>query len=276
MDTVLSGNDLELLIGPGRPVVIIGNRISTRNNPRLAKAAEERDMSPFVAEAQAQVHEGAQVIQIELEGQNIDEAQVLPRVVKAISQKVPQPICIKTQNPQALAAAIDASDGKPLVNAITATVKSLKELLPVAFEKMAPVITIGDNDTGLPYEYEGLPIDFDVDLELARLVLRQALSAGIPREEIILGVRSKALADDPNAAVSTLDLIEYLARIEQINFVFETDALVQGLDESEKAGQVLIALAISKGVTCVIADPAKVKKTIDMVNLAMNKQLIEH
>ncbi|MBN1314624.1 MAG: dihydropteroate synthase [Anaerolineales bacterium] len=272
MDTIISGSKSELVIGPGRPTVIIGNRIRIEKNPRLAKAAIELDMQPFVVEAQAQITEGADVIQIDLEGQAIDEARVLPEVVKAVSKAVPNPICIKTQNPQALAAAIDLCSGKPLVYAITAEIKSMKEILPVAFQKEVAVITVGDNETGLPYEYKGLPIDFDEDLELARLVFRKALSVGIPRQDIILGVRSKSLADDPKAAITTLALIEYLARIEQINFIFDTGDLVHGLDESEKVSQVLITLAISKGVTCVIADPVVVKSTVGTVDLALNKR----
>jgi 5-methyltetrahydrofolate--homocysteine methyltransferase len=271
MDTLVEGAKTKILIGSQRPTAIIGNRIDAAINERITTAVRTMDMSPIEAEAIAQVRDGADVIQIKLDLEGIDEVKALPTVVEAVGRAVPLPICLNTKNSRALQAALEVCSGKPLVNAITGEEQSIKELLPIVVKRKAAVITLGFDKAGLPYEFDGLPVKFDETFELARLVLRKALAAGMPRENIIVGIPTVPVTEDPAAAAATLELIARLARIEQLNVALDPRGISQGLPDEGFFDQVFLAAAMARGVTCATIDPLLGRKVVRATDLVLNK-----
>ena len=272
MDVILRGTKAEVVIGPNRPTVIIGNRLDASRNPDAAAAAQKMDWQWFQSQATAQVEDGADVILLNLGHESVDEVSVLPAVIEAVAKVVPSPFCICTGNPQALQMALDVCPGKPLFYYVSAEDQFQKQMLPILVESNAAIVTVGENQAGLPYEFDGLPIQFDVNLELARMVLRKTLAVGVSRDDILLGVRPVCLADDPDCVVSTLALIKKMAQIEQIGFVLEPDVFISGMAEPAGIVQAFVSSGVMVGVACVIADPASVVGTIRAMDTVLNKR----
>ena len=271
MDTVLQGTGTEVVIGPDQPTVIIGNRIHAARNPKIAEAVRRMDVALIQEEARAQAEKGAQVIGVWLGIEDVDEAQTLAQLVKAVAEVVPLPLCLGTNDPEALDAALDACPGKPLVSSITAEEIALGELIPIAMKHNAAIVGFGWNRRGLPREFDGFPNDFDLPFELTRIVLRKALSAGIPREDILIGVWPEPIVENPKAAAKVLDLMDCLSRIEQLNIALDTTCISQGFPGRDTLDLALLTMAMRAGATCCMLDPAKGKKAVLTADLLLGR-----
>lgn len=272
METSLWGTGAQVVIGPGQPLVIIGNRIHGARNPEIAEAVRRMDMGWIQHEAGAQAEEGAHVIGVWVGMEGVDEAQTLTTMVETVSKVVSLPLCVGTADPKALAAALGACSGKPLVSPITAESVALKELIPVAMEHEAAIVAFGRNRRGLPREFEGFPNESDVPFELTRVVLRRALAVGIPREDIVVGVSPGSISDEPAAVVDALNLVEKLTSMEQLNVALETVPAMPRWSQTDVIAQVLLALGLRDGVTCAFADPAKVCGIAYAADLLLNRR----
>lgn len=260
MQTVLRGSGAEVVIGPGRPLALIGTRIDAAKGP-LAEAIRSLDLARIRHEARAQAGEGADVIAVQAWAEGIDQVRVLPQVVAAVAEAVPLPLCIQTENPAALEAALLACPGKPLVGMINGKAVALNELVPLAAARGAAVIATALDESGIPRCFEDR-------VELMRNVLRVAILGGVARQDVILNPGLEALPEDPEAAKTYLLVAAHLARIEQLNVALDA-AVAGGREDGPGTGQVLLALAARAGVTCALADPAVCSTTSRVIDLLL-------
>jgi 5-methyltetrahydrofolate--homocysteine methyltransferase len=262
VETILKGTSLEIIVGPQRPTVLIGNRIDAAKQGPLAEAIRRMDLTRIQHEARAQVDEGAGVIAIQVCADGIDQERVLPAVVQAVSQVVPVPLCINTENPKALAAALQVCPGKPLVGSISGKPIVLRELLPLAVQHRAAVM-------GLALDNVGIPKVFDERIELMRTVLRAILVSGVPRQDIILNPGLLPVAEHRDAVLVSLRAVAHLARVEQLNLALEPACAAQEMDDADSVGEILLALGVHAGVTCAIGDPGRCDKAVRTADLLL-------
>ena len=264
METRLKGAEAEVVIGPDRPTVIIGERINPSGRAALGEALRRQDMSLVREEAIAQYQAGAEVIDVNVAAEGVDESKALPLAVQAVAEVVPVPICIDTTDPEALAAALEVCPGKPLINSVNGEERSLRDILPLAKERGAAVI-------GLAMGEEGVPTDVEERVEIARQVLRQTISAGIPREEVILDPLALAVGADTGAPMTTLEAIKLLAQIEGVNLTLGASNISFGLPNRSLVNMAFLSLAIEAGVTCPTVDAAKARATILATDLILGR-----
>jgi 5-methyltetrahydrofolate--homocysteine methyltransferase len=259
LQTVLRGNGAEVVIGPGRPLALIGTRIDAAKGP-MAEALRRLDLARIRLEARAQADEGADVIAVQVWAEGIDPVQVLPQVVEAVAEAVPLPLCIQTESPAALAAALRVCPGKPLIGSISGKSIALNALVPLAAAHGAAVLATAVDESGIPRR-------FDDRIELMRNILRAAILGGVARQDVILNPGLEALPEDPEAAKTYLQAAAHLARIEQLNVALDA-AAAGGQEDGSGAAQVLLALAARAGVTCALANPAvcsRISRVIDLL-----------
>lgn len=264
METRLKGSETEIVIGPDRPTVIIGERINPSGRRRLGEALQRQDMSVVREEALAQVRAGADVIDVNVSATGLDERKLLPLAVQAVAEVVPVPICIDTADPEALAAALEACPGKPLVNSVNGEERSLREILPLVRERGAAVI-------GLAMGEQGVRTGVEERVEMARLVLRASISAGIPREDVILDPLALSIAAEPGAGLATLRAISRVAEMEQVNMTLGASNISFGLPDREAMNGIFVALAIAAGVTCPIMDPFEGRRAVLIADLILGR-----
>ncbi len=115
----------------------------------MAEALRRLDLVHIRLEARAQADEGADVIAVHVWAEGIDQARVLPQVVEAVAEAVPLPLCIQTESPAALAAALRVCPGKPLVGSISGKSIALNELVPLAAAHGAAVLATAVDESGI-------------------------------------------------------------------------------------------------------------------------------
>ncbi len=119
METRLTSATREVVIGGGRPTVLIGDRINPSGKREMSQALKANNLDTVRREALAQVQAGADVIDVNVSAFGVDEAALLPRALEAVMDTVEVPLCLDSAHPEALEAALKAYNGKPLINSVT-------------------------------------------------------------------------------------------------------------------------------------------------------------
>jgi 5-methyltetrahydrofolate--homocysteine methyltransferase len=260
MRTVLRNGRREVTIAEGAPFVIIGERINPSVGKRLAAAVRDRDYDYVRQLAGKQVAAGADMLDVNVGSNDIEEVRVLPEVARIVSDEVEVPLCLDSSRPEALAAALAATSGKPLVNSVDGKEASLRDILPVIKEYGAAVI-------GLTMDGHGIPADAEGRLAIAEAILGQASRIGIPSEDVLIDPLVLSVGADSQAAVITLQTIALIRRELGVNIVLGASNVSFGLPDRHTLNQAFLVLAMAAGAACAITDPGKMTPAVRAVDL---------
>jgi 5-methyltetrahydrofolate--homocysteine methyltransferase len=248
METILRSRQQRVAIGPQHPLVVIGERINPTGRKKLARALEEGNLKMVQEEALKQVHEGAQVLDVNVGVSGIDEPRLLSEAVQAVCEVVEVPLCIDSALTKALEAGLGVYDGKALVNSVNGEERKLKEVLPLVKNYGAAVVGLTMDDAGIPRNAERR-------LEIARRIVAAAQNEGIPLEDVIIDPLAMAISTDHLAAVETLKAIKLIRDELGVNQTLGASNISFGLPDRSAINSIFTALAVANGVTCPILDP---------------------
>ncbi len=269
MDTVLQGTGKRVVIGEGRPTVLIGERINPTGKKRLAAALEAGDLEIVREEALAQVEAGADIVDVNVGAAEVDEVHLLPRAVKLVLETVEQPIAIDTADTTALATALAMHkqvnpNGKPLVNSVNGEEANLARVLPLVAEYGTAVI-------GLCMDDDGIPKTAERRLAVAKKIVERAEGHGIPREDVLIDCLALTVGADSLAGWTTLEAIRLVREELGVNMTLGASNISFGLPDRDIINGAFLALAIERGLNCPIVDAAKVAQFIQAADLALGR-----
>ena len=269
MKTVLKGTGKEVVIGDGRPTVLLGERINPTGKKKLAAALAAGDLGVVHQEALAQVVAGADILDVNVGAAEVDELALLPRAVKLVLETVDAPIAIDTADGEALAAALAMHkqvnpEGKPLINSVNGEEASLARVLPLVAEYGTAVI-------GLCMDDDGIPNTPEKRLAVAQKIVARAEGHGIPREDILIDCLALTVGADSQAGWVTLESIRLVREELGVNMTLGASNVSFGLPDREIINGAFLAMAIERGLNCPIVDAAKVAHYIQAADLALGR-----
>jgi len=264
MLTTIRGKITEIGIGIDQPFRIIGERINPTGHKKLAAALTERDFDYIHQLAATQVANGAEIIDVNVGVAGLDDVSLLPEVIQIVTDEVDIPICIDTPNPEALAAALSVTPGKPLINSVNGEEASLNTVLPLVKEYNAAVIALTMDDDGIPSEPEKR-------LAIAAKIIERASKAGIPIEDIVVDPLVMTVGADSQAAVVTIKTIKLVKENFGVNINLGASNVSFGLPDRHTINQSFLALAMGAGATCAITHPRKLGLTIRAIDLLLGR-----
>jgi 5-methyltetrahydrofolate--homocysteine methyltransferase len=264
METRVTSASREVIIGGGRPTVLIGERINPTGKKRLAEALRAGDLSVVREEALAQVAAGADILDVNVGATGVDELEMLPRAVQAVAEVVDVPLCIDSRKVKALAAALAVCPGRPIVNSVTGEEASLEEILPLVKEYGLPVI-------GLTLDEKGIPAEASARLEIAHKIIERAEALGIPREDVIIDTLTLSLGANVKAGLSTLEATRRVKEELGVNQTQGCSNISHGLPNRPVLTGAYLALAIEAGLTCPTVDVALVRLAVLSADLVLGR-----
>jgi len=266
METTLKSKKETVIIGPGRPLVIIGERINPTGRKKLAKALEDGNLKLVQEEASKQVQEGAHVLDVNVGISGADEPKLLQEAILAVREVTDAPLCIDSALPAALEAGLRVCEGKALVNSVNGEVRKLKEVLPLVKHYGAAVI-------GLTMDDDGIPKDAQKRLQIARKIVEEAEKMGIPAEDVIIDPLAMAISTDQAAGLETLKTLELIRDELGVNQTMGASNISFGLPERHSINGIFLAMAAVHGVTCPILDPTvwEIRRSVLITDLLLAK-----
>lgn len=247
MHTVLESKNRSITIGDDLPFVIIGEKINPSGRKKLGAEMAAGNFDRVRADAIAQVAAGAHVLDVNAGYPMGDEPAMLVQAIHTIQGVVDVPLCIDSSVIEALAAALEAYQGKPLVNSVTGEDERLELILPLIKKHNAAVIGMANDETGIS-------MDPASRLAIARKIVQRAADFGIPRADILIDPLALTIAADSTAIAVTLETIRLVRAELGVNMTCGAGNTSFGLPNRAPLTASYLAMAMYAGLTCAITD----------------------
>jgi len=271
--TVISSATKEVVMGPDRPFVVIGERINPTGRKKLAAELEAGDFSTVEADALAQVACGATMLDINAgvvynsnPNPNETEPPLMRKVIEMVQALVDVPLCIDSSVPGALAAGLEACQGRPLLNSVTGEEERLELVLPLVKKFNVPVVAISNDDTGISE-------DPDVRFEVAKKIVQRAADFGIPAHDIVVDPLVMPIGAVATAGLQVFALVRRLREELGVNTTCGASNMSFGLPNRHGINSAFLPMLIAAGMTSAIMNPVRPQEmeAIRAANLLMNK-----
>jgi 5-methyltetrahydrofolate--homocysteine methyltransferase len=220
--------------------------------PVVETAVLNRD-SEFIANlAKSQEQAGATYIDINCGTLTSGEPEALEWLTKVVTSAVDLPISFDTPNPDALRLALKAYDfgkGQPLINSITAEAERYENMLPLVLECRSKIIALAMDDNGIQQ-------DPDARASVAKTLLANLTSAGVPIDAIYLDPLIFPIGTGSDAATSVFRIIEDVKReFPEVHFIAGLSNVSHGMPARKVLNQAMTVLCMGKGLDAGIVDP---------------------
>ena len=239
----------------GASTVIIGERINPTGKSRMKQALRDNDMDYLYKEGLGQIDKGAEILDVNVGLPDIDEAEVLPQVVAGLQRVTEAPLQIDTANPAAAEKALRLYNGKPLLNSVSGKEESLETILPLVKKYGAAVLALTLDDEGIPETPMGR-------VKILEKIIARAGKMGIPKKNILADPLTLTAGTGDGNANITLEALEYIRRRMGIHTVLGVSNISFGLPGRERINFVFFTLAMSRGLSAGIINPASLMDTL--------------
>ena len=247
-ETVISSATREVVIGPDRSFVIIGERINPTGRKLLAEEMRNGDFSRVERDVLAQVGAGAHMLDVNAGIPLADEPAILARTVQLVQSLTDLPLSIDSSIVEALEAGLAVYQGKALVNSVTGEDERLERVLPLVRKYGAAVVAISNDETGISE-------DPDVRFMVARRIVERALDHGIPREDVVVDPLLMPVGAMPHAGRQVFRILGRLRDELKVNSTCGASNVSFGLPNREGINAAYLAMAIASGLTSAITNP---------------------
>lgn len=263
-ETVVSSASREVVIGTGRPFVIIGERINPTGRRKLAEEMKAGDFTTVIADTQAQVAAGAQMLDVNAGIPLADEPAILAETVKLVQSLTDVPLSIDSSIVAALEAGLAVYQGKPLVNSVTGEDDRMETVLPLVAKHGAAVVAITNDETGISE-------DPDVRFAVAEKIVRAAADHGIAARDIVVDPLVMPVGAMGTAGRQVFALVRRLHDELGVNTTCGASNVSFGLPNRNGLNGAFLAMAIANGMTSAITSPlhAEVRQAVMAADVLM-------
>jgi 5-methyltetrahydrofolate--homocysteine methyltransferase len=251
METVLSSPSRTVVIGPGRPFCVIGERINPTGRRKLQAELQQGDLSRLEIDVAQQVAGGADMLDVNVGDPLADEIGLMGRAVPLVQGLTELPLCIDSSVIEALEAGLSAYEGKALVNSVTGEDERLEVILPIVARHGAAVIGLANDDE--------IPMEPRRRVEVAKKIVSAAGDHGIPPEDVVIDPLAMPVGAEPRAVTLFLETLALLREELGVNTTCGASNTSFGLPGRETLGASFLSIAASHGLTSAIMDARSVE-----------------
>ncbi len=248
MHTIIRSASKEVVIGHDQKFCIIGERINPTGRRIFQEQLRAGDMSAIERDVEAQVANGAMVLDVNMGVPLTDEPELLGRAIKLVQSRTDLPICIDSSVVEALEVGLAAYEGRALVNSITAEDDRMEAILPLVKKYNAAVIA-------LPNDHDEIPMEPEKRLELVDKIVRVATTEyGIALEDIVIDPLAMPIGADPQVGRSFFQTVSGIRDRWGINTTCGAGNNSFGMPGRDDLGASFLPMAIAAGLTSAIMD----------------------
>jgi len=261
-DTILSSATKEVVIGWGRPFVMIGEKINPTGRKILAEEMKAGNYDRVIKDALDQVAAGAQMLDVNAGIPLADEPAMLAKAIELVQSVTDVPLSIDSSIIEALEAGLAVYTGKPLLNSVTGEEEVLARVLPLVAKYGAAVVAISNDETGISE-------DPDVRFEVAKRIVNRAADFGIPSSDIVVDPLVMPIGAMRYAGLQVFKLVRRLHEELHVNTTCGASNISFGIPNRHVVSGTFLAMAMSHGMTSAITNPmhSDVKNAVMAANV---------
>lgn len=234
----------------GKKTAVIGERLNPTGKKKLKEALKNGDMDYLCAEAVAQQQAGADILDVNVGIPEINESEVLPKVVLALQKVTDLPLQLDSANPEALAAAARVYNGVPIINSVNGKQDNMNAVLPIVKKYGGLCVALLLDEGGIPDNALGR-------LEIAERIAQNAENLGVSAQRLLFDALTLTVATDEASGEKTLACVEnlsnsgYLTALGVSNISF-------GMPNRESINASFLGAAMVRGLSAAIINPSSV------------------
>ena len=258
----LSSRTRTVEINQSLPLRTIGERINPSGRPKLIEALKSLQYNLIREEAYKQMNEGADLLDLNVAAEGVDEKRILAEVVKVVQQAVPLPLSLDTTDAEALEGALKEVEGKCLINSVTGEEEKLQRVLPLVKKYGAAVV-------GLTIDEKGIPEKAEDRLRIAEKIVKRAAEFGISRDDVLIDCLTLSAATHPEGSLETIRALHLVKEKLGMRTILGISNISYGLPARSLLNATFLAMALAAGLDLPILNPAdlSVKQSLDAANL---------
>ncbi len=229
-------------------VRVIGERINPTGKKRFKQALLEGDMDYILDQAVQQADAGAHILDVNVGLPEINEPEMMVRIVKSIQGITNLPLQIDSSDPEAIEAGLRVVNGKAIVNSVNGERAVLDRILPIAKKYGAAIV-------GLTMDENGIPPTAETRFAIAERILNAASAYGIPKKDVFIDCLTLTVSAEQDKAVQTLRAVQLVHDKLGLHCVLGVSNISFGLPCRELITTGFLTLAMAHGLDLPIINP---------------------
>ena len=235
----------------GKSPILIGERINPTGKKRLKQALKDGDVDYILREAINQQEKEVHILDVNTGLPEINEAEVLKKVVCELQTVTDLPLQIDTSDTTAMENALRCYNGKAMVNSVNGKAESMKAVFPLVKKYGGLVVALTLDENGIPSTAEGR-------VAIAEKILKTASEYGISKKDIIFDTLALTISADNAAAIGTLKALNTIKSELGCHTSLGVSNVSFGLPERDAINGTFFALALENGLSAAIMNPYSV------------------
>ncbi|HJA69986.1 MAG TPA: homocysteine S-methyltransferase family protein [Candidatus Lachnoclostridium stercoravium] len=231
----------------GKDPVIIGERINPTGKSKLKQALREKNLDYLIQEGVVQQDNGAHILDVNVGLPEIDESEMMEKVVKELQSVLDLPLQIDTSDVQAMERAMRVYNGKPLVNSVNGKEEVMEAVFPLVRKYGGVVVALTLDENGIPDTAKGR-------LEIAEKIYRKAKEYGIQKKDILIDALCLTISSDSRGALTTLETVRKISE-NGGKTVLGVSNISFGLPHREIINGAFFTMALESGLSAAIINP---------------------
>ena len=227
---------------------IIGERINPTGKKLFKEALRNNDINYILNQALEQMNAGADILDVNVGLPEIDEREMMIKVVKALQGITDLPLQIDSTKPDVIEAALRVYNGKAIVNSVNGENAVMERILPVVKKYGAAVV-------GLTLDENGIPPKAEQRVAIAERIVKKAAEYGIPREDVFIDCLTLTVSTEQKAVAETLKAVRTVKNELGLHTVLGVSNISFGLPTRELINSTFLSMAMECGLDLPIINP---------------------
>lgn len=232
----------------GEHPAIVGERINPTGKKKLKKALEEGDLDYIANLALEEEEAGADILDVNVGIPDIDEPDMMEKVVRRLQEVTSVPLQIDTTNPEALERALRIYNGKAMVNSVNGKEEQIRTVMPIV-RKYGGVLT------GLCIDEAGIPQTPEGRVKVAEKIIDAAVGYGIQKKDLVIDGLAMTVSSDQESAKVALETVHQVRHGLGVNTILGVSNISFGLPQRNLLNMAFFTMAMQCGLSCAIINP---------------------
>lgn len=232
----------------GDDPVLIGERINPTGKKRLKEALRTGDIDYLLSEGDRQQKAGAHILDVNVGLPEIDEPEMLSKVVCELQAISDLPLQIDTSDPAAMERALRLYNGKAMINSVNGKEESMAAIFPLMKKYGGVAVALTLDEAGIPDTVEGR-------VAIAKKIIDTAASYGVDKKDLVFDTLAMAVSADPQAANVTLESLRIIHRELGVHTSLGVSNISFGLPKRDTVNAAFFTMALQNGLSAAIMNP---------------------
>lgn len=241
-------------------VNIVGERINPTGKKLFKKALRDSDLEYILKIAIEEVEAGADILDINLGLPDINEKEIMVKLIKEIQGILDIPLQIDSSDSEVIENALRYYNGTAVVNSVNGEKEVLEKILPAVKKYGAAVI-------GLTMDADGIPETAVGRFEIAEKIVKKAAEYNVKKEKIIIDCLTLTASAQQEGVKETLKALKMVKEKLGVKTTLGISNVSFGLPERSTLNKSFLNMALFQGLNLPIIDPND-SEMIDTVKAA--------